>query len=161
VANVIAQLDRPTLILSHNKTLAAQLYGEFKHFFPNDRVEYFVSYYDYYQPEAYLPTSNTYIEKDLSINSGDREAAFEHHQRAVERAAQRDRGGERELHLRHRQPGGVPQERGACEERPEDEPQRAAAPVREALYSRKDIEPTRGNFRVRGDVVEVYPGLRG
>jgi excinuclease ABC subunit B len=68
VANVIAQVDRPTLILSHNKTLAAQLYGEFKHFFPNDKVEYFVSYYDYYQPEAYLPTSNTYIEKDLSVN---------------------------------------------------------------------------------------------
>ncbi|HRT54342.1 MAG TPA: DEAD/DEAH box helicase family protein, partial [Flavobacteriales bacterium] len=68
VANVIAQVDRPALILSHNKTLAAQLYGEFKHFFPKDRVEYFVSYYDYYQPEAYIPTSNTYIEKDLSIN---------------------------------------------------------------------------------------------
>jgi excinuclease ABC subunit B len=68
VANVIAQVDRPTLVLSHNKTLAAQLYGEFKHFFPNDRVEYFVSYYDYYQPEAYLPTTNTYIEKDLSVN---------------------------------------------------------------------------------------------
>jgi len=68
IANVIAQVDRPTLILSHNKTLAAQLYGEFKHFFPNDSVQYFVSYYDYYQPEAYIPTSNTYIEKDLSIN---------------------------------------------------------------------------------------------
>jgi excinuclease ABC subunit B len=63
--------------------LAAQLYGEFKHFFPNDRVEYFVSYYDYYQPEAYLPVTNTYIEKDLSINDGDREAALEHHQRLL------------------------------------------------------------------------------
>lgn len=68
VANVIAQLNRPTLVLSHNKTLAAQLYGEFKNFFPNNAVEYFVSYYDYYQPEAYLPSSDTYIEKDLSIN---------------------------------------------------------------------------------------------
>ena len=68
VANVIAQLNRPALILSHNKTLAAQLYGEFKSFFPNNAVEYFVSYYDYYQPEAYLPVSDTYIEKDLSIN---------------------------------------------------------------------------------------------
>ena len=68
VANVIQQVQRPALILSHNKTLAAQLYGEFKQFFPNNAVEYFVSYYDYYQPEAYLPTSNTYIEKDLSIN---------------------------------------------------------------------------------------------
>lgn len=68
IANVIEQVQKPTLILSHNKTLAAQLYGEFKQFFPNNAVEYFVSYYDYYQPEAYLPTTNTYIEKDLSIN---------------------------------------------------------------------------------------------
>ena len=68
VANVIANLNRPTLILSHNKTLAAQLYGEFKQFFPNNAVEYFVSYYDYYQPEAYLPVTGTYIEKDLQIN---------------------------------------------------------------------------------------------
>ena len=69
VANVIRNLNRPTLVLSHNKTLAAQLYGEFKNFFPDNAVEYFVSYYDYYQPEAYLPSSDTYIEKDLSINS--------------------------------------------------------------------------------------------
>ncbi len=68
VANVIREVDRPTLVLSHNKTLAAQLYGEFKQFFPESRVEYFVSYYDYYQPEAYLPVTDTYIEKDLSIN---------------------------------------------------------------------------------------------
>ena len=70
MANVIAQLNKPSLILSHNKTLAAQLYGEFKNFFPENAVEYFVSYYDYYQPEAYLPTTDTYIEKDLSINEG-------------------------------------------------------------------------------------------
>ena len=69
VANVIAELKRPTLVLSHNKTLAAQLYGEFKNFFPDNAVEYFVSYYDYYQPEAYLPSSDTYIEKDLAINA--------------------------------------------------------------------------------------------
>ena len=68
IANVIQQLQRPALILSHNKTLAAQLYGEFKAFFPENAVEYFVSYYDYYQPEAYIPTTDTYIEKDLSIN---------------------------------------------------------------------------------------------
>ena len=68
VANVIAHFNRPTIVLSHNKTLAAQLYGEFKNFFPENAVEYFVSYYDYYQPEAYLPTTDTYIEKDLSIN---------------------------------------------------------------------------------------------
>jgi excinuclease ABC subunit B len=68
VANVIEQTQKPTLILSHNKTLVAQLYGEFKQFFPDNAVEYFVSYYDYYQPEAYIPSSNTYIEKDLNIN---------------------------------------------------------------------------------------------
>lgn len=68
MANVIAQVNKPTLILSHNKTLAAQLYGEFKSFFPNNSVQYFVSYYDYYQPEAYIPTVDKYIEKDLMIN---------------------------------------------------------------------------------------------
>jgi len=68
MANVIAQTQRPTLVLSHNKTLVSQLYGEFKQFFPNNAVEYFVSYYDYYQPEAYIPTTNTFIEKDLNIN---------------------------------------------------------------------------------------------
>jgi excinuclease ABC subunit B len=68
MANVIAQCDRPTLIMSHNKTLAAQLYSEFKNFFPDNAVEYFVSYYDYYQPEAYIPSSDTFIEKDSSIN---------------------------------------------------------------------------------------------
>src|SRR5471032_1967113 len=68
MANVIAQTERPTLIISHNKTLAAQLYSEFKNFFPDNAVEYFVSYYDYYQPEAYIPSSDTFIEKDSSIN---------------------------------------------------------------------------------------------
>ena len=68
IANVIANINKPTLILSHNKTLAAQLYSEFKGFFPHNAVEYYVSYYDYYQPEAYLPSSDTYIEKDLAIN---------------------------------------------------------------------------------------------
>src|SRR5690606_4331981 len=68
MANVIQQVQRPTLVLTHNKTLVAQLYGEFRQFFPENMVEYFVSYYDYYQPEAYLPVSDTYIEKDLAIN---------------------------------------------------------------------------------------------
>src|SRR6476619_2653254 len=68
VANVIQNVQKPTLVLTHNKTLVAQLYGEFRQFFPDNAVEYFVSYYDYYQPEAYLPTTDTYIEKDLSIN---------------------------------------------------------------------------------------------
>ncbi len=68
MANIIQQVQKPTLIVSHNKTLVAQLYGEFKQFFPENAVEYFVSYYDYYQPEAFIPSSNTYIEKDLAIN---------------------------------------------------------------------------------------------
>ena len=68
IANVIREVDRPTLVISHNKTLAAQLYSEFKQFFPRNAVEYFVSYFDYYQPEAYIPRSDTYIEKDSSIN---------------------------------------------------------------------------------------------
>ena len=68
IANVIERVQKPTLVITHNKTLAAQLYGEFKEFFPNNAVEYFVSYYDYYQPEAYIPTTDTYIEKDASIN---------------------------------------------------------------------------------------------
>ena len=68
IANLIQQVQRPTLVLSHNKTLAAQLYSEFKQFFPENAVEFFISYYDYYQPEAFIPVTNTYIEKDLSIN---------------------------------------------------------------------------------------------
>jgi excinuclease ABC subunit B len=68
MANVIQNVQRPTLVLTHNKTLVAQLYGEFRQFFPNNAIEYFVSYYDYYQPEAYMPVSDTYIEKDLAIN---------------------------------------------------------------------------------------------
>ena len=93
------KLDRPTLVISHNKTLAAQLYSEFKQFFPQNAVEYFVSYFDYYQPEAYIPRSDTYIEKDSSINEeierlrlvGDERAAF---------ATRHHRGGQRFLHLR-------------------------------------------------------------
>ena len=68
MAHVVEKLQRPTIVMAHNKTLAAQLYGEFKEFFPNNAIEYFVSYYDYYQPEAYVPSSDTYIEKDASIN---------------------------------------------------------------------------------------------
>ena len=74
IANVISEINRPTLILSHNKTLAAQLYSEMRNFFPKNAVEYFVSYYDYYQPEAYIPSTDTYIEKDLSINEEDRKS---------------------------------------------------------------------------------------
>lgn len=156
IANVIAQLDRPALILSHNKTLAAQLYGEFKHFFPNDRVEYFVSYYDYYQPEAYLPTTNTFIEKDLSINDEIEKlrlsatSALLSGRRNVIVVASVSCiygiGNPAEFHksVVHLHKGyKVPRNR-------------FLHTLVEALYSRRDIDPARGNFRVRGDVVEVF-----
>ena len=156
VANMIAQVDRPALILSHNKTLAAQLYGEFKHFFPNDRVEYFVSYYDYYQPEAYLPTTNTYIEKDLSINDEIEKlrlsatSALLSGRRNVIVVASVSCiygiGNPAEFHktiVNITQGQKIPRNKLLHE-------------LVSALYSRKDVEPGRGNFRVRGDVVEVY-----
>ena len=165
IANMIAQLDRPTLILSHNKTLAAQLYGEFKHFFPTDRVEYFVSYYDYYQPEAYLPVTNTYIEKDLSINSeieklrlSTTSALLSGRRNVIVVASVSciyGIGNPAEFHK-----SVVHVKKGQKVSR--------NALLRQfvsALYSRRDIDPARGNFRVRGDVVEVYlayadPGMR-
>jgi excinuclease ABC subunit B len=156
VANMIAQLDRPTLVLSHNKTLAAQLYGEFKHFFPNDRVEYFVSYYDYYQPEAYLPVSNTYIEKDLSINSeieklrlSTTSALLSGRRNVIVVASVSciyGIGNPAEFHK-----SVVHVRRGQKVSR-----NALLHQLVSALYSRKDMEPARGNFRVRGDVVEVY-----
>jgi len=156
VANVIAQVDRPALILSHNKTLAAQLYGEFKHFFPKDRVEYFVSYYDYYQPEAYIPTSNTYIEKDLSINQ-----EIEKLRLSATSALLSGRrntiviasvsciygiGNPAEFHKTV-----VNVRNGQKVSR-----NNLLHQLVSALYSRKDAEPGRGNFRVRGDTVEVH-----
>jgi excinuclease ABC subunit B len=156
VANVIAQVDRPTLILSHNKTLAAQLYGEFKHFFPNDKVEYFVSYYDYYQPEAYLPSSNTYIEKDLSVNdeieklrlsttsallSGRRNVIVVASVSCIYGIGNPAEFHKTIIHLKQ----GEKITRN-----------KMLLLLVEALYSRKDIDPGRGNFRVRGDVVEVF-----
>ncbi|MBS1583892.1 MAG: excinuclease ABC subunit UvrB [Bacteroidetes bacterium] len=156
VANLIAQVDRPTLILSHNKTLAAQLYGEFKHFFPNDRVEYFVSYYDYYQPEAYLPVTNTYIEKDLSINqeieklrlsttsallSGRRNVIVVASVSCIYGIGNPAEFHKSVVHV-HR---GQKISRNALLHQ-----------LVSGLYSRRDTDPTRGNFRVRGDVVEVF-----
>ena len=94
MANIIQQLQRPTLVLSHNKTLAAQLYGEFKEFFPHNAVSYFVSYYDYYQPEAYIPQRDIYIEKDASINEEIDRMRLATTSSLVSRP-RRDRGGER------------------------------------------------------------------
>ena len=156
VANVIANLGKPTLIMSHNKTLAAQLYSEFKNFFPDNAVEYFVSYFDYYQPEAYIPRTDTYIEKDSSIND------------EIERlrlSAMSSLLTRRDVIV----VASVSCIYGLGS--PEDY-QNMMVPVKveqqvdrddflkdlvSILYERNDIEFSRGSFRVRGDVVEVYP----
>ena len=156
MANVIQELQRPALILSHNKTLAAQLYSEFKHFFPENAVEYFVSYYDYYQPEAYVPQTDTFIEKDASINE------------EIERlriAATSSLISRRDVIV----VASVSCIYGLGS--PEDF-QAMMIPLRpgealgrdvflerlvENLYDRSDVELTRGKFRVRGEVVDVYP----
>jgi hypothetical protein len=106
VANVIKNVNKPTLVISHNKTLAAQLYAEFKVFFPNNAVEYFVSYFDYYQPEAYIPRTDTFIEKDSSRNEEIERLRLSDDEFAVH-AARRGRGRQRLVHLRHRQQGGL------------------------------------------------------
>ena len=106
MANVIQQLNKPTLIIAHNKTLAAQLYGEFKEFFPENAVEYFVSYYDYYQPEAYVPSSDTYIAKDSSINDEIDKLRLSA-TAALVGAEGCDHCLQRVLHLRSGQPGGL------------------------------------------------------
>src|SRR6059058_1228841 len=157
VANVVQKLNRPTLVISHNKTLAAQLYSEFKQFFPRNAVEYFVSYFDYYQPEAYIPRSDTYIEKDSSINE-----EIERLRLAATSAllSRRDTIVVASVSCIY----GVTS--------PEDYLQmlltvkRGQHISREAvlgrlidmLYERNDVNFARGRFRVRGDVVEVYPG---
>src|SRR5713226_68339 len=156
IANVIRGLDRPTLVISHNKTLAAQLYSEFKQFFPRNAVEYFVSYFDYYQPEAYIPRSDTYIEKDSSINE-----EIERLRLAATSAllSRRDTIVVASVSCIY----GVTS--------PEDYLQmlltikRGQHISREAvlsrlidmLYERNDMNFSRGKFRVRGDVVEIYP----
>ena len=157
IANVVAELNRPTLVLSHNKTLAAQLYGEFKQFFPENRVEYFVSYYDYYQPEAYLPVTNTYIEKDLSINeeieklrlsatsallSGRRDVIVVSSVSCIYGIGNPDDFTNSVINL---QVGQVLSRN------------KFLLDLVNSLYSRNDIELNRGNFRVKGDTVDVFP----
>ena len=157
IANVVNQVDRPTLVLSHNKTLAAQLYSEFKAFFPNNAVEYFVSYYDYYQPEAYLPVSDVYIEKDLSINQEIEKLRLSTTSSLL--------SGRRDVIV----VSSVSCLYGIGN--PDDftsnviEIQRGQKVVRNAflrqlvdsLYSRNELELNRGNFRVKGDTVDIYP----
>ena len=156
MANVINKINRPTLVLSHNKTLAAQLYGEFRHFFPDNAVEYFISYYDYYQPEAYLPTNNIYIEKDLSINeeieklrlrttssllSGRRDILVVASVSCIYGIGNPEEFGKNIIHL---QVGDrIPRNKFLFD-------------LVDILYSRTEAEFKRGNFRVKGDTVDVF-----
>ncbi len=156
IANMIAQLNRPTLVVAHNKTLAAQLCSEFKEFFPDNAVEYFVSYYDYYQPEAYIPSSDTFIEKDSSINDeidklrhSATSALFERRDVIIVASVSCIYGL------------GSPSEYGSLllslrvgMEKPRNEILHRLVDIQ---YQRNDINFTRGTFRVRGDVVEIFP----
>ncbi|MCF8368927.1 MAG: excinuclease ABC subunit UvrB [Bacteroidales bacterium] len=157
IANVVEQVQRPTLVLSHNKTLAAQLYGEFKQFFPDNRVEYFVSYYDYYQPEAYLPTSNTYIEKDLSINdeieklrlsatsallSGRRDVIVVSSVSCIYGIGNPDDFTNNVIQIKTGEV--VPRNK-------------FLQSLVNSLYSRNQFEFTHGKFRVKGDTVDIFP----
>ena len=157
IANVIHEVDQPTLILSHNKTLAAQLYGEFKQFFPENAVEYFISYYDYYQPEAYIPSSNIYIEKDLSINeeiekmrlsatssllSGRRDVIVVASVSCIYGIGNPEEFGKNVLHI---QQGDVISRN------------KLLFNFVDILYSRTEVEFKRGNFRVKGDTVDIFP----
>ena len=157
IANVLAQLNRPALVLSHNKTLAAQLYGEFKQFFPENAVEYFVSYYDYYQPEAFIPATNTYIEKDLAINSeidkmrlattsallsGRRDIIVVSSVSCLYGIGNPDDFGKNVIYL----------EQGMKTSRDD-----VAKALVGALYVRNEIEFTQGKFRVKGETMDVFP----
>ena len=159
IANVIAQTQRPTLIISQNKTLAAQLYSEFKHFFPNNRVEYFVSYYDYYQPESYLPTTDTYIAKDSAINEEIEKYRLSTTASLLER---RDTiviasvsciyglGSPDDIEamtIRMKRGQKIPREDLLME-------------LVEIQYSRNNVSPSRGEFSVIGDVIEIYFSFR-
>lgn len=159
VANVIAQLNRPTLVLSHNKTLAAQLYGEFKQFFPNNAVEYFVSYYDYYQPEAYIPATNTYIEKDLDINDELDKLRL--------RASSALLSGRRDVIVVSSVSCiygiGNPEEfkRGTVSLKVGDRMRRDdfLMSLLDAQYVRNEIEFTNGRFRVKGETIDIFPSF--
>ena len=156
IAHVIADLNRPTLILAPNKTLAAQLYAEMREFFPSNSVEYFVSYYDYYQPEAYVPASDTFIEKDASINEHIDQMRLSATKAILERedviivatvSAIYGLGDPAAYHgmILHLREGGLSNQREVLRR------------LAELQYTRNDIELRRGNFRVRGDVIDIFP----
>jgi excinuclease ABC subunit B len=157
IANVINQTKRPTLVLSHNKTLAAQLYSEFKQFFPNNAVEYFVSYYDYYQPEAYIPSTNTYIEKDLNINDEIEKLRLS--------ATSSLLSGRRDVIVVSSVSCiygmGNPQDFASniivLEKGQRLSMKQVMHALVCALYSRHELEFNRGNFRVKGDTLDIYP----
>ena len=158
MANVIAQLNRPTLVIAHNKTLAAQLYGEFKEFFPNNSVELFMSYYDYYQPEAYVPSSDTYIAKDSSIND---EIDKLRHSATAALSERRDVIIVASVSCIYGLGSPIDYQEMVISLRPgmikdRDE---VVAKLIEIQYDRNDMDFKRGTFRVRGDVLEIFPAV--
>ena len=160
MANVIQQLNKPTLIIAHNKTLAAQLYGEFKEFFPNNAVEYFVSYYDYYQPEAYVPSTDTYIEKDSAIND---EIDKLRHSATAALSERKDVIIVSSVSCIYGLGSPIDYQEMVISLRPgmirdRDEVIRKLIDIQ---YDRNDMDFRRGTFRVRGDVVEVFPAYSG
>lgn len=156
MANVIAQLNKPTLILAHNKTLAAQLYGEFKEFFPENAVEYFVSYYDYYQPEAYVPSTDTYIEKDSAIND---EIDKLRHSATAALTERSDVVIIASVSCIYGLGSPIDYQNMTVSLRPGMEKDRDEVIRRliDIQYTRNDMDFHRGTFRVRGDVVEIFP----
>ena len=156
MANVIAKLNRPTLVLAHNKTLAAQLCSEFKEFFPENAVEYFVSYYDYYQPEAYVPQTDTYIEKDSSIND---EIDKLRHSATLALSERRDVIIVASVSCIYSLGDPIDYRNMVISHRPGMEKSRddLVKKLVELQYERNDIKFIRNKFRVRGDVVEIFP----
>ena len=158
VANVIKNIQRPTLVLAHNKTLAAQLYSEFKQFFPENAVEYFVSYYDYYQPEAYMPVSGTYIEKDLSINEEIEKLRLSTTSSLL--SGRRDIIVIASVSCLYGIGNPVEFQKNIIELKVDQKLSRTKLLNRlvQSLYSRTEADFNRGNFRIKGDTVDIFPG---
>ena len=158
MANAVEQLQRPTLVLAHNKTLAAQLYSEFKQFFPNNAVEYFVSYYDYYQPEAYIPTSGTYIEKDLSINEEIEKLRLSTTSSLL--SGRRDVLVVASVSCLYGIGNPAEFEKNVIDLNKNQiiSRTRLMHQLVQSLYSRTTSEFGRGNFRVLGDIIDIFPG---
>jgi excinuclease ABC subunit B len=156
IANVVAQVNKPTLVLSHNKTLAAQLYGEFKNFFPNNAVEYFVSYYDYYQPEAYLPTIDKYIEKDLAINSEIEKLRMSAASSLLSKRRDVIVVSSVSCLYGIANPADFYKSTVSVKVGQALSRQKLLYSLVDALYSRNEAEFKRGTFRVKGDTVDVY-----